>query len=327
MSAAPQSRHSFSFPSGLVLGVLLAILLPAVLSAQAVISVADTSGWTPWTTASNQIVMTDPTNDQQTGQNTDDFVGNATTFGFQQKAGTIGGTDYMLFRARFSQFTAVNKFGSNGGNLGLGIDADNNGSIDLITMLSSTGGATPTVTIRFGTPGAGANTGPSTTTWTFPTQTSISPTYYNTTTPNPTTATYYLQDATLVDGVNFASGSSGSGNDAWLTFGVSFAQLQDAIRTYSKPFTGSSTFTFSYDTRMSFIAYTSTQDNALNQDLYGTSGNTSSSSSWSTLGSITPPIGANGAVPEPATYVQVGVFLLTGALLLHRRRNRRLAQV
>jgi len=272
-------------------------------SAQTAVSVSDTSGWNAWVKPDGQLI-TDPAGDQQTGQGADDFVGDTTYAGFYQKAGQVGGVDSLLLRSRMNKYDGPNQWG-NGGNWGVGMDVDGNGSVDLIMMMSEGSGNVNnrTRTITWGQPGTGANTSPSTTTWTFPTQTAIS----LTTTGN---ATYNVMQA--YDGSAF-SGTA----DSLLTFAVSFASLQAAVRTY----TSFTTFTMSYTTRLSFISFTSTQDNALNQDLFGTSGNTSSTSTWAQLGSITAPIDAYGRVPEPSTYAQIAGLLAAGAFVYWRRRR------
>lgn len=285
-------------------------------SAQGVISVADTTGWTAWTTTSGAI-MQDPAGDQQTGQGQDDFVGDATYVGFQQKAGTLNGVNTVMFRARFNKFDGTNQWG-NGGNFGLGMDLDGNGSVDLVMVMSEGSGNVNnrTRSITFATPGLGANDGPSTTSWTFPTQTAISLTAYSGS--NGTTANYSLVQAT--------DGSSFSGTpDAWLTFGISFANLQNAIRTWAKAPTGQptfwSTYNLTYNSTIAFIAYSTQQTNALNQDLFGTAGNTTATINFSQLGSITPPMDAYGRVPEPATYAQLGALLLAAGVIAWRRRK------
>ncbi len=284
-------------------------------SAQGVISVADTTGWTAWTTSSGAI-MQDAPGDQQTGQGQDDFVGDLTYAGFQQKAGTLNGVNTVMFRARFNKYDGTNQWG-NGGNFGLGMDLDGNGSVDLVMVMSEGSGNANnrTRSITFATPGAGANDGPSTTSWTFPTQTAINLTAYSGS--NGTTANYYLTGAT--DGSNF-SGTP----DAWLTFGISFANLQNAIRTWAKAPTGQptfwSTYNLTYNSTIAFIAYSTQQTNAINQDLFGTTGNTSATINFTQLGSITPPMDAYGRVPEPATYAQLGALLLAAGVIAWRRR-------
>lgn len=269
---------------------------------QVAVSVTDTTGWNTWQKADLSF-MSDTIADQQTGQGADDFVSDATYAGFYQKAGTIGGVDSMLFRARMDKFDGVNQWG-NGGNLGIGLDVNGDGALDLILMMSENSGNVNNRvrTITWGKPGTGANTGPSTTSWTFPTQTAI------TLTTNTTYNVMQASDGSLLNGTP----------DMFLSFAVSFANLQAAIRAYT-PLT---TFTMTYDTRMSFIAFTTTQANALNQDLFGTTGNTNSTLTWAQLGAITGPANAWGVVPEPATYAQVGMFVLAAGLVAYRRRKR-----
>ncbi len=282
--------------------------------AQSAISVGDSTGWTPWYTKTGA-VMTDAQNDQQTGQHTDDYVGDATRFGMMQKAGTIGGVDSVAWRFRFDDYSGADKFGGNGGNVGLGLDLDGNGSVDVMMVMSEGSGNVNNRarTIYFGTPGAGANTGPSTTTWTINTgQTTKVSLVVNT--------TYDL--VATNDGYNFAGTQ-----DSWLTFAISFADLQAGIRAYAG--SAFSDFVYDYDTKISFIAFTSTQLNALNQDLFGaskaalTNGTAENTATWADLGAITPQVDAFGRVPEPATYAQLGALLLAGGIVAWRRRSRR----
>lgn len=247
--------------------------------------------------------MSEVTVDQQTGQGSDDFAADATYAGFYQKAGTIDGVDHLLFRARFDKFDGNDRWG-NGGNLGIGMDVNGDGALDLIMMLSESSGNVNNRTriIQWGDPGTGANTGPSTTSWSFPTQTPIT-----------------LAVNSTYDVVQTTDGSMLNDNaDIFLSFAVNFASLQAAVQAYT-PFTS---FTMTYATRISYIAFTSTQANSLNQDLYGTTGNTSSTLTWAELGAITGPANAFGVVPEPSTYAQVAGFLLAGFLLGWRRHRR-----
>lgn len=282
--------------------VAAGILLVGVAKAQVAVSVTDTTGWNTWQKA-DLSYMSDATPDQQTGQGADDFASDPTYAGFYQKAGTIGGVDSLLFRARMDKYDGDDRWG-NGGNLGIGMDVNGDGALDLIMMMSESSGNANnrTRTLTWGDPGAGANTGPSTTSWTFPTQTAI------TLTTNSTYDVMQANDGSMLNATP----------DMFMSFAVSFANLQAAVRAYT-PFT---TFTMTYDTRMSYIAFTSTQANSLNQDLFGTTGNTSSTLTWAELGAITGPANAWGVVPEPATYAQVGMFLLAAGLVAYRRRKR-----
>lgn len=283
------------------------------LRAQSAISVTDTTGWNYWTTGAGA-VMVDPQSDQQTGQHTDDYVGDATHYGMQQKAGTIGGTDSVMWRFRFDDFSAADKFGGNGGNVGLGLDLDGNGSVDVMMVMSESSGNVNgrSRTIYFGTPGTDTNTGPSSTSWTIDTN--------QTTKVSLVVNTTYDLVATN-DGYNFAGTQ-----DSWMTFAISFANIQAGIRAYAGA--SFSNFVYDYTTKISYIAFTSTQTNALNQDLFGAShdalvnGTVENTATWADLGAITPAIDAFGRVPEPATYAQLGALLLAGGWIAYRRRSR-----
>lgn len=281
----------FSSWVALLGGAVLAIV-PS-LSAQTAISVTDASGWNAWTTGDGT-VMSDVPGDQQTGQGQDDFVGDTTYAGFQQKAGTIGGTDSIAWRVRMDKYDTRGF----GGNLELGMDLDGDGSVELIMKMTDKSGQS----LTFATPGTGANDGPSTTSWgSFVGSLALG------------ASTYNYQQAT--DGSSF-SGTA----DAFVSFAISFANLQNAIRAYAGP--EYSAYTLGYETRISFIGFTSTQGNAINQDLFGTTGNLNSTSTFAALGAGTGGMTANGIVPEPSTYAQVGVFLLAGSLLAWRRARR-----
>lgn len=296
--------HTFRVLTRLAKGGLWAagFCLAGLAQAQVAVSVTDTTGWNTWQKA-DLSYMSDTTPDQQTGQGADDFASDATYAGFYQKAGTIGGTDHILFRARMDKYDGDDRWG-NGGNLGIGMDVNGDGALDLILMMSESAGNVNnrTRTLTWGDPGTGANTGPSTTSWTFPTQTATSLTV------NTTYDVMQTYDGSMLNATA----------DMFLSFALSFANLQAAVRAYT-PFT---TFDMTYDTRMSYIAFTSTQANSLNQDLFGTTGNTTSTLTWAELGAITGPANAWGIVPEPATYAQVCMFFLAGGLVAFRRWKR-----
>lgn len=138
-------------------GIGLFLLAALALNAQPVVSVTDSTGWTAWTKSTGG-VMTDAVNDHQTGQASDDFVGDATNVGFAQKAGTISGVDHILFRSRMNAYRTQG-FSSY---ITLGMDLDGNGSIDLMLGMDA---KSSQMNIKFASPGAGDNLSPSTTTW------------------------------------------------------------------------------------------------------------------------------------------------------------------
>ena len=289
-------------------------LTPIISQAQ-VINATTNTGWTSWVFGGGDMV--DYLGDQQTGQKADDFVGDngiAVMMSQAGKASFAPSTDYLFFRARLDEYTENDKWG-NGGNWGIGMDLDGDGDMDLIVMMTEGSGNVKnrTRTVTFGTPGAGANTGPSSTTWTFPTQTAITLTVDQ---------TYDIQSATAADGHSY-----GGNPDAWVTFGLSFAQLENAVRTYAVPNTGNPNqyvnYTLTYESRIAMISFTTTQNNALNQDLAGVNGGTGSSVTYADLGALTPAMGPGGFIPEPSTYAQMGLMLSVAGFLVHRRRKKK----
>lgn len=279
-----------------------------LVSASAV-SVTDTTGWNAWKTTAG-VVMTDPAADQQTGQGQDDFVGTLTSGqeGFQQKAGlldTDSANKYIVFRVRMGKYDSVHGFG---GNLSLGLDLTGTGAINLIMDMQDKSGQT----LSFASPGTGANTSPSTTSWgNFAGSIAL-----NSTAGSPITYNYQAATGGTV-------GSYTATGNAWVTFAISYANLQAAIRAYAGA--SFSSFTMSDSTPLSFIAFTSTQGNAINQDLFGTSGNMNSASTFSSLGAGTMQIlPGGGPVPElPAFYQLAGLFGvgLAGWFWKNRRRQ------
>jgi len=256
--------------------ILILLFSNSLAWSQVVVSVTDTDGWNPWVKADGSL-MADTVADQQTGQGSSDFVGDQTTPGFLQKAGQLGGEDSILFRMRMEAFRNQ---GFNNDIL-LGMDLNGDGSIDLFMRMD--GGTS----IDFALPGNDLNISPSTTsvgTWQGPV--------------SLTTSTYDYSSIPEVFGT--------SGSDAYISFALSFANLQNAVRTYAVGFTD---FVMNYDTRIAFIADTSTQGNSLNQDLYGTTGNLSSNLTWGDLGASTAFVTPDGVIPEPAGFLQVTVLL------------------
>lgn len=279
---------------------LLAVVTLAIASsAQAQIALTDTAGWNAWTNSLTGAVIADTQADQQTGQGQDDFVGDSTFYAFKQKAGQLNGVDTVAFQVRMDKYDAKNQFS---GMLTLGMDLDGNGSLDLLMQADD---KSQTKGVWFATPGAGANDAPSTTTWgNFAGKIAFTASTYN-----------YQQ---VYDGSTF-----GGNTDAFVSFAISFADLQNAIRTYASG--AFSSLTVDYMTQISYIAFTTTQGNAINQDLLGVPKNYSTTTTYASLGALTPPMNSWGVVPEPATYAQLAAMLLAGGLVTYRRRAKRKA--
>jgi hypothetical protein len=301
------------------LGVVCWLGLSALsVCAQTTVSVTDTSGWNPWRTGSGA-VMVDVGGDQQTGQGADDFIGNSTgQYAFMQNSGYLASdptNQYVLFRTRMGNYQSKGF----GGNLEIGLDLTGSGSVNLIMKMQD---KTGTQTLTFASPGAGANNSPSTTTWgTFTGSIALTTNTYN-----------YVA---VTDGVTLNSNGTGTGDtnssksttytaNSWVTFAISYANLQNAIRTYAVDTSGAlafTTYTVNDNSMMSFIGFTSTQGNAINQDLFGTNGNVNSSTTFANLGAGTALLNTHGTIPEASTVYQLGAFLLVGAYAGWRRRK------
>lgn len=282
-----------------ICSVLAALGAAGISWGQGTISVTDTTGWNAWTKADGTI-MQDAQADQQTGQGADDFVGDLTNAAFAQKAGLIGGTtDGVIFQTRMDVYQASGLAGY----ITMGMDLDGNGSIDLLMGIDA---KSATKNIKFATPGTGANTSPSTTSWgNFAGGVNLTASTYN-----------YAQ----------ASSSIAGTADALVTFGISFADLQTGIRTYAG--SAFANYTMTYTSSIAFVAWTTTQQKSINQDMVGYNGKgyEKDTTTYTDLGAITPPINAYGIVPEAATFVQLGLLLLGGSALMLRQRQQRRKQ-
>ena len=77
--------------------------------------------------------------------------------------------------------------------------------------------------------------------------------------------------------------------------------------------------TFDENSTVQYVFGTSTQTNALNQDLAGPTGGTTSTLTWEQLGAISLEYSASGTpVPEPSTALLLGLGLVS--LAVARRR-------
>lgn len=301
-----------------LLGLTLVACLSVIfIPASAQVAVSDTTGWTAW-------ALPDVNADQQTGSGYDDLVGDVTTPMIQQKTGTLNGANVVLYRVRLRVFSAENDW-ANGGNLGLGMDLDGNNTVDLIGMVEQSSNAT-TLNFTWGTPGMNANTSPSTTDYTPIVASATDFTTYTSGTPNPTTATWWYTPTT--DAVDFGGeGGGASGNDAWMTFAISYASFNTAIDNYTSAAFKASAFGMNLDfdasTQINTVVFTSQQSNAFNQDIGGVDGYVAATTFESMNAFVS--VSADGTpapVPEPSTYAQLGVLLMAGLGLKLRRRRR-----
>ncbi len=262
--------------------------------------------------------MTEATYDQQTGQGADDFVGDGVGgyYGFyyaatQTNFGT-GAENAMVFRFRLNAVAT-----SFTGNIRLGVDGNMDGKVDLYFGISTGQGQTPAIVFQNPTGTApDANTSPNT---------SALGTVYGSIATNTTNFSYIQAP----DGSQYHTNKVAQPNpDMWLTFALPFSTFASVLGTQ----TGTTIdWNFTY---LAYVAFSSTQGNAVNQDVYGipkiTSTNPTTGAQWGDLaynqgGGFTEYRSGSGRpVPEPATYLQLGALLGAG-LLLQRWRLRKQA--
>ena len=271
-------------------------------------SVSDITGlnfytyfWTPLTVAGGGgAYLADPTADQQTGQYQDDLLGSATTPGFFMKYGQINGVDSVAFRMVENKVYTDNKGNPTfGGQASIGMDSDGDGAIDIVFTVI---GKNQSNGINYQAPGTGANVSPNTTTLGGPVLISAF---------NATNFDYRIADASIYPGWTQITGDP----DAVLTFAISFASLNAALNAVGKA-------SITPSTLVRFIAFTSTQTNAINQDVYGSTGISSAVRFDAPGGGFTEWTDSTGRpVPEPPTIFAVGALLSVGCILHYRRKK------
>lgn len=250
---------------------------------------------------------TDFLNDEQTGINESDLVGSAvgavpmqTAFYYKYDAAS----DSIAFRVRMDGDS--NSAGYTGA-IWVGLMLDGNDSVDLFAGVLNKGSSS---LVGFYNPGTGANISPNTTT--IDTK---NPIY-----TEAISASNYLWTAVTVGPTGndpVAGGTNdvgGDGNtDYFATWIMPFSKLKSAAA--GRGFNG-----ITPSSQMRFVVGTSEQGNSLNQDINGTSGNVNSTSTFASLGAVSPTLSAQGGVvPEPAS---LGYVLAAGLVFAARRRRR-----
>ncbi len=305
--------------------LFLSLVLVTAPAAWAVITVGgSTSDWSAIVYSNG--VESDYIQDQQTGQPEADIIGSGADYtrqpGFYKQyldAGLSGNGglegDYLGFRMRVSGDT--NSAGwDTVGFIGLDFEAD--GSTDLILGV---GTRSRDMGIRFYDPGTDLNTSPSTTSVIYMSDYAIEGG-----TDAYTNAFSVLFDFSPVSSANdaFLTGGESSddldadGNDDYfMSFQINMEAVAAAAAATANP------TSIDENTMMGFLAITSNQDNALNQDLNGHNGVavnkggegdfSSSTQTWSDLGGMSDAYTADGSepVPEPKSFSMIlGVFTL-----------------
>jgi hypothetical protein len=274
----------------------LALAAPGGARAAMIVVAGDNSSWT----AIDYPVVTTPDapNDHQTGIEEGDIVGNDTgdpaVLTIFDDNGTPGDlTDgYIGFRVRVAEEKAPPNFSTF---FGVGMDADLDGAIDLFLAVDNQpSGAGNQIGIF--NPGTGANTSPSSTTI----DTTALASYAQN---DPLYDNYDWSAVTTIDPLETNTDlDSGGKVDFYLTFVVPFDDVVAQLAAVG--------ITFDENSSVRYVFGTSTQANALNQDLAGPNGGTSSTLTWEQLGAISLEYTASGSpVPEPATALLLGVGL------------------
>lgn len=244
--------------------------------------------------------------DQQTGQGQDDMVGSATDPGFWIGSGLIGGVESIGFRVQLDKVGNKTEYT---GNFRIGLEIEGDDDVDLFLGPKLNGNA-GSQGIVFQLAGSDTNTSPSTTS------------LGNTTDLIAFTADNYNYQVNPNDPADF-NGTP----DAILTFALSF----DALNTYisanwASIYNGTGPLptapTISGSSVLRFIAFTATQTNSINQDLFGIDG-IQPDVTFSGGGGFSAPTFGDGtsAIPEPSTFASVGVMLVFGLLRRPRRRR------
>ncbi len=282
-----------------LLGILVLGVIATACPARAGLDLSSpASEWTPIVYPTT--LIPDPSADQQTGSSEGDLVGNPTHAAFYTRfdnGGTPSMIDGMLgFRARVGADKNPAGFSTA---LFVGMDADQDGALDLFLGINNSGSADH---VALWSPGTGANTSPSTTTIETPPLTTYA----------QTSATY---DWRAVNAVSDPDATSydidgGGATDYFLSFAVPFSDVVGQLSGIG--------ITIDEATHVRYVMATATQANSLNQDLNGVDGGVNSAMTWAQLGVISTPITATGQLPEPSTALLVIVGV--AGLRVFRRR-------
>jgi hypothetical protein len=253
-----------------------------------------------WTGVSYPGLTPDSSDDQQTGLDEADIVGdnNFAALYTQYDAGALPSTsdDVLAFRIRMgteeppSDYTHVAL---------VGIDGDLDGSMDMYVALNNIGVVDA---IQLYTVGTDSNTSPNTT----DTVLVLSDQWDST--------NYDWSAVSVVNCTECTAGDldlDGDGNDYFLSFSVPFDDIVTVMALDGIGLTPS--------TEVSYVIGTSVQPNAYNQDLGGVDGMPADpDTTWSTMGAVSTPGGIN-PVPEPST----ALLLSLGLCALAASRQRR----
>jgi len=258
---------------------------------------------TEWNVIGYPTLIPDYVDDQQTGHPEADIVGDLThpaLYMAFDDGGTPSTTDGNLgFRVRL---------GADGGPsgfthfFGIGVDADLDGNLDLFLGVDNAGNRTD---LGIFDPGDNVNTSPDTTSivtiplvsWDWEVVAGV----YD----------FSAVDATIDPPATTFDFDNDTNNDYFLSFVIPFQNIVDELVGKG--------IAFDEDSQFQLVAGTSTQPNALNQDLGGPDGGTTSTETWENLGAMTTPFSPS-MIPEPDTGALFGLGLIGLAAAKRRRR-------
>ncbi len=243
--------------------------------------------------------------DQQTGQPSDDIVGNAANPGFFtafDDAGTPSQTDgFLAFRVRMNAQQSGNGT-SYTGYVWVGVDADMDGTVD--AYIRHTGGASGATSIHH--PGNDLNNSPSTTSIVATAAVSYS------NSNNPTHYNYRAVTTNDSPSINIDPNDKGA-TDWYVSFQLEFSGLVNYLSSQNP------SISINQNSPLRYIVATSTQGNSLNQDLGGVPKTYDGTQTWSQLGGFSSFMTGSGQViPEPSSSL---FAMLSGLVLLMRRRR------
>ena len=234
------------------------------------------------------------------------MVGSASDPGFWIGSGLIGGVESIGFRVQLDKVGNKTEYT---GNFRIGLEIEGDDDVDLFLGPKLNGNAA-SQGIVFQLAGSDTNTSPSTTS------------LGNTTDLIAFTSENYDYRVNPNDPADF-NGTS----DAILTFALSFSALNTYISNnwtsiYNGVGTAPAAPTIDGSSVLRFIAFTATQTNSINQDLFGIDG-IQPDVTFSGGGGFSAPTYGDGtsAIPEPSTFATVGVMLCFGLLRRPRRRR------
>jgi hypothetical protein len=122
---------------------------------------------------------------------------------------------------------------------------------------------------------------------------------------------FSVVDATIDPPATTFDFDNDTNNDYFLSFVISMGDIVNQL--------GNKGIAFDEDSQFQLVAGTSTQPNALNQDLGGPDGGTTSTETWEDLGAMTRPFSPS-MTPEPDTGALFGLGLIVLAAAKRRRR-------